>query len=129
MNGSAQTPSGNQRGDYAVSFRILGCLSVLAGIICFLLFSANAKAKQIGGHDISSIIYFSFFFIPVGIGLLFLWRVAAVLLSVPTAILGIYMIGGSIISVPFPWLLLNILLSILLLFPSWATWRRWSDLR
>src|SRR2546425_759751 len=117
------------RGDYTLTFVALGCLSVLAGIVCILLSYANAKTRQSGGHDISRVAYFSLFFIPVGVGLIFLRRIAAVLLSFPLGVLAIWMIVASVVSVPFPWWLANILFGILLLFPGWATWRGWSELR
>jgi len=117
------------RGDYAFTFTMLGCLSVVAGIACILLSYANTKARQSGGHDVSSAAYFSIFFTPVGVGLVFLRRIAAVLLSFPLAVLALWMIVASLFTVPFPWWLANIAFGILLLFPSWATWRGWSELR
>src|SRR5437016_4256358 len=96
------------KSDYPGTFEVLGFLSIVAGILCVVVFFANAKTKHNGGHDISDIIYFSFFFIPVGAGLIFKWRIAAVLLSLPLGVVAVWMVVGSIVSVPFPWLLLNI---------------------
>jgi hypothetical protein len=64
----------------------------------------------------------------VCIGLLRLRKWAAILFSAATASAGLWLIIGSILYVPFPWMLPNLGMGICLLLPTTATYLLWQDL-
>ena len=117
------------RNDHAATFVVVGFLAVLAGAICILLAGANVGARSSGGRNISGVAYLSVFLIPVGAGLVLRRRVAAVLLSLASGGLGLWLGAVSVMLVPLPWGLLDIGLGLLLLYPAWVTWRGWRGLR
>jgi hypothetical protein len=108
-------------------FELLGILSIVLGVAAGVL--GYASWRHPGGHDTSLLVFAPLCFIPVGVGLMFQRRIAAILLSVPSGVLAVHLIIGSIAYVPFPSVLLGILFGFLFLFPCWATWRGWGILR
>ncbi|HEY2866413.1 MAG TPA: hypothetical protein VGJ02_04925 [Pyrinomonadaceae bacterium] len=74
---------------------------------------------------------FTFYFLTtvVGAGLLFSRRWAAVMMSAATTIWGLWLIIGSILEVPFPFLLINISIGIVAMAPLLVTIAFWASLR
>ena len=64
----------------------------------------------------------------VGIGLLLLRKWAAVLFSVASASAGLWLIIGSILYVPFPWLFINLGNGLCLFVPALASYFYRQDL-
>ena len=94
--------------------RILGSLSLLGGLSFFAVCAARdpyapvtAKALIIPG------VVFSI----LGVGLLLLRRSAAVVLSAISCPVGFWLIIGSLLEVPFPWVLINLMFGTAALLP------------
>src|SRR5579872_1819356 len=100
-------------------FRSLGVMSVVFSGICFLAASANRHTANLGGHNLAGFYWFGLFGLLIGCGLLARNFVAAWLFSGTTAIIGLWLVVGSIMKVPFPGLLINLGLGFLLLRPIW----------
>jgi len=110
---------------YTDIFRIYGVLTVLAGIGCCSL----ALTANLGSHGISdlkpllipgSLIVF------IGIGTVFLLRVFVIILSTIFAAVGLCLIIGSILYVPFPFLILNVFFAFLAIVPIYCVVRSWK---
>jgi hypothetical protein len=73
----------------------------------------------------------TFFFVATaaGIGLLFVKRWAAIIMSAATSYCGLWLIIGSILYVPFPFNLINIWVGSLLIMPLITTIGYWSSLK
>jgi hypothetical protein len=112
-----------------IAFRIMGVLAILCGLLFLFLYLVNMNARKHGGHDLSGAIYFAIYWIPVGIGMLFLRRVFAVLITLPSVAMGLWLILGSIFHVSFPWLLINILYGCVFLIPGYLTIKAWNKLK
>ncbi len=65
----------------------------------------------------------------VATGLMFFRKWAAILLSLATATYSIWLIIGSILAVPFPYIFINIFVGVMLLIPLFATISHWRSLQ
>jgi len=80
-----------------------------------------------GGHDLSPIRFYALFFALLGVALLMKWFWAHLLFITLTTAAGMWLIVGSLFSVPFPFLILNIIYGAGFLVPlmlSAASWRK-----
>lgn len=110
--------------------RVYGGLTMVAGLIFMFMFFANRGAKALGGHDLSGFIYMGCYFTVLGIGLLFRLKIVAMLFSLTTGAVGLWLGVGSL---PYlketPAVLLNLFFAIPLLAPAWLTVRGWKALK
>jgi len=113
----------------SIAFRIIGFLTILYGLALLLLWFANLGARERGGHDLSAAIYFSAYFIPVGVGVFLQRRIFAILISLPTLYTAIWLIKGSIGSVPYPWILYNFGYGFALFIPAFFTAKAWKQFK
>jgi len=111
------------------NFRALGILTLLSGVLCLFLWVINMEARKHGRHDLSFAIYFSVYLIPVGIGTLSLRRIFAIGIALPTLLMALWLTIGSIIKVPFPWMLINIAFASVLFIPSYLVVKSWGELK
>jgi hypothetical protein len=109
-------------------FRLFGILTLLAGLIVSLSLVGNQERVAVGGHDLASAAPVSISLIIIGVGLILHRKWAAVLLTVGSLTLAIWMIVGSILLVPLPWSLINIGIGSVLCLPAVITVRSWGDL-
>ena len=114
-------------------FRLFGIATLLfgAGIICaFVLTLPRLEADGlVTPKIILRIITMLLLIFGVGIGLFYLRRWAAVILSVGTFVLAGSLIIGTIQGVPFPYSLINYAFGITLFFPIACTIGFWSTLK
>jgi hypothetical protein len=110
-------------------FRIMGALAILFGLLFLFLDLVNMNARKHGGHDLSGVMYITIYFVLVGIGMLFLRRVFAVLIALPSLAAALWLAVGSIVQVPFPWILINIAFASILLIPAYLTVKAWRELK
>lgn len=110
-------------------FRLFGSLVLLNALVCGLLVWENAAVRASGGRDISALLVWSLVPLPVGLGLLFHRRWAAVLFSAGCLGLGGWLIVGSLLHVPWPGLAINIAFGLLALIPAYITLRNWRQLQ
>ena len=113
----------------ASAFRIIGALTILFGLFCLYLFFINMNARAHGGHDLSRVVYFAAYFVPVGLGMLFLRKVFAILISLPCLAMGLWVVILSLFNIPFPWMLINMAFGLILLVPAYLTVRKWRELK
>lgn len=61
----------------------------------------------------------------IGIGSVFLVRVCVWAMASGTALIGVCLISGSLMHIPLPWMLVNILIGFLGLAPLFSLFRIW----
>jgi hypothetical protein len=110
-------------------FRTIGVGSVIMGIVCLLLYIANTNVRSSGGRDLTPMLIYTAYCIPVGVGMLFLRKIFAVLIALPCLATALWLGVGSIFHVPFPWMLINIAFAGILCLPSYFTIIGWKQLR
>ncbi len=108
--------------------RLFGVLTLFGAIASLMLYWQNAEARQQGGYDLSPILIYFYFGVPLGLGLLFLRKWAAIILSLFSLAMAAWLSIGSLLYVPFPFMLINILFSLIFLLPSAATLYSWQEL-
>jgi hypothetical protein len=98
-----------------------------AGATAFVVLM-NTGVRAQGGRNISGILSQAYVEAPLGLGLFFLRKWAALLFS--AALLAAYalLIVGSVWYVPWPWALAHIGVGGLLVTPAIITWRYWPEL-
>jgi hypothetical protein len=126
----AMTKSANRN----IIFRLLGGFSVLLGIGCLSVAFRNMHVAESGGRDLSALFYWAVAFLVTGLCSLMCRPWAGYLLALVGAIYGVVLIAGSLLTVAFPWLLINVALGIGLLVPAVALirddptpWKRWLE--
>lgn len=112
-----------------ILFRVFGVVGLLSAGVLLVAIYANAEARKRGGPDLSPLLCPAIAEILIGVGLLFLRKWAAVLFAAPLAILGCWLFFGSLMHVQWPWALINIVFSLVLLFPTLVTVTMWKELR
>lgn len=90
---------------------------LVSAVISFAI-HANKQSAALGGHDIKILIYPAVAFTVVGIGLVLLRRSAGLILCLASVAFAMWLVIGSVAHVPFPWLLVNFFMSILVLIPA-----------
>jgi hypothetical protein len=112
-----------------MSLRMSGMLTCIGGVFAVLAGVVNAVHRPIV-RDVRFLIPVGAYFIIVGAGTVFLRRIAAVLLAVPLAALGIISIVASIRSGSVGAIILNLLISGgLMCAPAVIINRNWVELR
>jgi hypothetical protein len=92
----------------------------------FIFMLTNPRLAPFNSEAIVRVSIFLLVSTVVGVGLLFMRKWAALLFSLFTAVIALWLIIGSVLYVPFAWSLINISLGIPLLFPAAVTIRSWS---
>lgn len=110
-------------------FRLFGVLTLLFAAGTAWVIYENRYARQYGGHDLSGLIVLIYPSLPIGIGLLFLRKWAAILLSLPLLACAVLLFVGSILKVPFPYMIFNFHFALMLMIPAAATVNYWTDLK
>lgn len=110
-------------------FEILGVILIVMAALMLGAVIANIERAANGGHNLRPLLLPAVLLVILGIGLLFQHRWAAVLVSVIAAVCGGWVAIGSLITVPMPWSLLNVLFGGVIFSPSVLVWRHWSKLR
>jgi hypothetical protein len=107
--------------------RLFGAGSVCLGFIMIFLYFTTRH----GPHALSTlrISLGTPLLILLGFAALFLYRWPALILSLAYAAVAAWLIVGSVLHVPFPWLLLNFAFGALLLAPAASTLYAWRRLR
>jgi hypothetical protein len=112
----------------AAWFKFFGALILLGAAAAAWVVFTNTGVRQHGGHDISGILPQVCVEAPLGLGLFFLRKWAALLLSAALLAAAAGLIVGSVRHAPWPWMPLNIGLGALLMAPAVITRRYWSEL-
>jgi hypothetical protein len=111
-----------------LGIRLSGAFSVLLS----LALGALSVTMNPGAHGIENPkegLWLAGFLLLLGIGTILLSRWAVLVLSLTSGCAGVWLGIGSIISVPFPWLLINIACGAALLTPVICAIRSWRYLR
>jgi len=111
------------------SIKIFGVLLIAFSIVCAFLIVANQSIKPPGGHSLVGLIPQALVAAVIGIGLWLEHKRAGILFGILCALLSAWLCIGSLLTVPLPWLLINLSLAALLLAPCIAVARCWSILR
>ena len=98
-------------------FRIIGGITLALGICSILLFFANLETRMHGGRDLSTALRVGLLASGLSICVILLYRWAIVLISSCYLFLGLWLIIGSIVHVPFPVSLVNVIFGIPCLLP------------
>lgn len=109
--------------------KILGWCVIGVGVACAVAVMANARTRALGGRDISPLLLYTWIGLVTGIGLVLLRKWAALVLSILSLASGIALITGSIVAVPFPWVVLNIGFATTLFIPTLVTMYCWHELK
>ena len=112
------------RTEAPLSLRLLPFASFILSAALLYLVLANLQTRLVpGARDFVSFGWPALYFAIVGFGLLRLRLWAAILFALPLAIVGLWMMIGSIATVPLPWVLLSIVWSLVLLTPAFIVIR------
>ncbi len=98
-------------------FRMLGVLTSLIGVGEIVVWAANMETRRNGGRDLSWLIWLGLVTLLIAISVIRLNRWSIMFCSFCYALLGCWLILGSFWHVPFPWLLLNVVLGFCCLLP------------
>ena len=107
-------------------FSLFGFITLALTLCGGFVFYFNLPTRQEGGHNLSFLIVIIVLGTPLGIGLLLHRKWAAISFSVPLLLTGIWLIVGSLLTVAWPWAIINISLGIVLILPTVITYRRWA---
>lgn len=103
------------------NYYILGVVSAILSVITLVVFLMNRGMKDYGGHDLGFAVWVALYLAIVSAALFRRSKVASFLFSVPCAFVGIWLCVGSVIYVPMPWLLLNIIVSCFFFLPLYLS--------
>ena len=113
----------NNRSD----IRILGVLSAIASAVLLVVYFMNRGMAAQGGHDLGISIWVAAYLLAVSVPILMGSRIASLLFSVPCALVGLWLCVGSVLKVPMPWALLNILFALVAFIPLYVSVRSFSS--
>lgn len=109
-------------------FGIFGFLTLsFGGLVLYLSFFSQ-RAQPDPASNLRVIVFLALTAV-TAIGLIFQRKWAAILFSLATGMFSFWLIIGSIAEVPFPFLLINLVMGLLLLSPLLATISCWSSLK
>lgn len=103
-------------------------LTALFSCMLLALVLANGQARLHGGHNLAAVTVPALTLFLIGIGLFLHKKWSAALFFVLCAVGGIWVIVGSIVAVPMPWSILDMLLGSAMLVPCFVTVRYWGTL-
>jgi hypothetical protein len=116
---------------------LMSSLTKAYGILCLggafligLAWIANRRTMRMAGpagHDLNGIQFLALFFALLGVALMMKWLWAHLLFVAMTTTAGIWIVVGSVASIPFPFLILTLMYAVGLLVPltlSVASWRK-----
>ena len=98
-------------------FRIIGVLTFLVGFADILVYFANADTRQAGGRDLGWLLWSGLLTTIMSVCVIRLMRWAIILSCLGYVVIGAWLIVGSLRSVPFPWLLINVGLGLVCFSP------------
>jgi hypothetical protein len=112
-------------GTAGVAVIVFGVCSVLLGCAFIFIYFNH------GMRSVSTLRCWLFggFFLCVGTVTVLRYRWGAVLLAAALIAVALWLGIGSVGSVPFPWILINLFFSVVLFLPAVATYLSWSELR
>lgn len=113
----------------AAWFKVFGTLTLLSAAATAWIVFSNTEVRHQGGRDLSGLLPQVYVEAPLGFGLFFLRRWAALLFSAALLAIAVWLIVGSVQYVPWPWMLVYSSFEALLVAPALVTWRYWSELR
>src|SRR5438128_2396658 len=104
-------------------FRCLGILTLLgvAGLILLALRLSGHMLPPLNKTGVIRLSIIGSVGTATGVGLLYLRKWAALYFSIATAVYGSWLIVGSVLSVPLPWMLINLALGAGFFVPVVAT--------
>ena len=121
------------------AIRVVGCLLffIAAGfaLTLFLVFASPIYWHEISprAHDFSSLLkmlaVMCLPFCLLGVGLLFARKSAAIIATLGFVAYATWLIIGSIIHVPLPWTLINIVFGLVILIPAVIILKNWRYLK
>jgi hypothetical protein len=103
-------------------------MTLLVATAMIVLVLLNLRTRQLGGHDLSRMWVPSVFFVIAGVGLLFSKKWAAIMLAVPLAALGTWLVVRSLIDLPLQWAASNVLIGLVMITPAIVLYRKRSFL-
>ena len=107
---------------------VSGGIAVLLGLaIAAVAMFANPGAR--GVRDWRILFAPAVLFVTMGIGTLARQRWAVVILAIGFGAPGLWLVLGSLLYVPFPWLMINVAFGSVACVPAWLAYRGWSDLK
>jgi hypothetical protein len=110
------------------ALRLYGFACVAFGLLSlWLVFTIEPGSRGIADWTRNWPQYVLLIILGVTVYLLLRWLV--LIFAILSAGFGIFLIGGSITKVPFPWELANLFLALLLIVPAFLTWLTWRSLR
>lgn len=108
--------------------RRIAVILLIAASVCFGVAFANQYASAAGGRDISGFYALGAMLTALALGMWAHWKPAAFLFIASSVCLAAWLVIGSLLSVPFPWWLINLLGAALMLIPSLKIIQHWSGL-
>jgi len=111
------------------SFRIVGCVALIAALAAASSYFFDHPRTEQAFGDRPTAGWVAAVLCVCGVGLLFLWRWAAILFAIPFAIVA----AATLVELPsrfvLPESLVDVVMVIVCLLPGFLTWRGWSVLR
>lgn len=103
--------------------RMLALLCVFLGLVIGLVGLATIGNKAVGGHDLTPLCWFSLFCFGIAIPLYFGNRIVLYGVAFLSCAWGLWLGIGSILQVPFPFWILNVLFSLVFWLPVWLCYQ------
>jgi hypothetical protein len=119
---------GNSSTSTTIGIKIAGASAILFGVGAGIV----ALTMNPGAHGIVNPrlgLWHAALIVVIGIGTLLLRRWAALLLALGCSGVAVWLVLGSIVSVPFPWCLINFAAAGVLFAPAAFTFKSWRQLR
>ena len=110
-------------------FRLSGTCCILFGIASLGLIFLNRYAAAHGGHNLQNLLGPSLFCIGIGAGLLLGKKWAACIFIILCAAIGLVIMIGSIVEVPMPFKIVDVVIGSIPLFGSYMGILCWHSLK
>jgi hypothetical protein len=110
-------------------FKASGVCFVILAVLGFGAVVANRATAELGGHDLAPLSGPAALLLIIGCGLYLRRKWAALLFILVSVAIGGWMIVGSVLAVPMPWMMLNFCFGLGLMAPCALVRRNWSALR
>lgn len=109
-------------------FKVIGAILLALAVLIAVGIGLNRATAERGGRDLITLWPLAAVFIFLGLGLLTHNRWAAIVFILLSGGASASLIVGSLMFVPFPWLILNILYGFCLILPILSFFRNWGKL-